>query len=184
MTCCEPTPVSDWEPRHEYRPERGKEEEGMRGIGIAMIAAVSLPVTGCSLSVLQDERAANASSQPFLATGLAGTWQVSDGSFAQTVVLDCEGTGRYAWQYGKVVTTKVEGDYWVGTWHQSGNDREGGFAVHVSDDRAKAEGHWWYSRIGEKHFRPGEEGDTLTLTRSRDAQRGQVQVDCSRQTIH
>ena len=145
-------------------------------------AAVILLAAGCSTSVSQTVRPDLGPSQQFSTTGLAGEWEVSDGAMEKTIRIDCTGTGRYGWQDGKVVTTTVQGNYWAGTWDQSGNDREGGFEVQLSADRAKAEGRWWYSRIGDQYFKPGERGDTFTLMRPMNAR--QTHDDCRRQAIH
>jgi len=139
-------------------------------------------VAGCSISGLRNDQPDDAPAQQFATTGLAGEWDMSDGTLEKSIVLDCLGTGQYAWQDGRVVTTTVNGDYWAGTWNQPGNDRDGGFEVRLSEDRSQAEGRWWYSRIGEKHFPPGERSDTFTLMRPIDA--NETQNDCRRKAIH
>ena len=147
-----------------------------------LMAAVALLAAGCTTSAPQQARPDLGPSQPFATTGLSGEWEVSDGSLEKTITIDCTGTGHYGWQDGRVITTTVAGNYWAGTWIQSGNDREGGFEVQLSDDRSKAEGRWWYSRIGGQHFTAGERGDTFTLMRPMNAK--QTRDDCRRQSIH
>lgn len=127
--------------------------------------AIALLGAGCSTPTRSMDPSLQLPSEPFETTGLAGEWDVSDGAIEKTIVLDCQGGGRYAWQNGKVSTTSVRGNHWTGTWHQSKNDREGGFEVVLSEDRAKAEGRWWYSRIGEARFEPGERGGEFNMDR-------------------
>lgn len=101
----------------------------------------------------------------FARTGLTGEWDLSDGDLEFTVILDCRGTGRYEWQDGQIVTMVVRGHYWSGVWSQPGNDREGGFALVLSDDHTKAEGRWWYTRIGDQLMAPSEGGGAFNLAR-------------------
>jgi len=139
-------------------------------IGVVVLA---LLLAGCAKPGLQRGADANLPAQPFETTGLAGEWEVSDGTVERTIVLDCRGVGLYGWQGGIVTTSVVRGDYWAGTWYQSGNDREGGFEVHISPDRFTAEGRWWYTRIGKEHFVPGEKGDTFNMSRPMRAMQAQ-----------
>jgi hypothetical protein len=103
--------------------------------------------------------------ESFAETGLTGEWDISDGDLEFSVVLDCRGTGRYEWQDGRIATMVVRGPYWSGVWQQPGNDREGGFALVLSEDQTKAEGRWWYTRIGDQPMAPSEGGGTFYLTR-------------------
>ncbi len=130
-----------------------------------VVVTAILWIAGCSTPYLSQQPNPSQPSQPFATTGLNGEWEVSDGSFDSTLVLDCQGKGRYSWQDGRVVTTKVQNGYWTGTWYQKGNDREGGFEVLLSNDRTKAEGRWWYSRIGSEHLNPGERGGPFSMSR-------------------
>ena len=122
-------------------------------------------VAGCSTATPSIEPTERGPAIPFETTGLAGEWDVSDGTIEKAVVLDCQGRGRYDWQNGRVSTTSVSGNHWKGTWYQSKNDREGGFEVVLSEDRAKAEGRWWYTRIGDKQMDSNEGGGEFNLTR-------------------
>ncbi len=75
--------------------------------------------------------------------------------------LDKNGNGPYTQQGGRFVTTKIENRLWQGTWHQPGNDREGGFEVLLSEDGTQAKGIWWYTRVDtRKNIPPKEHGGT------------------------
>jgi hypothetical protein len=143
--------------------------------------AAAVLTTGCSAAPTKQTQSWPPP-QPFEQTGLAGEWDVSDGSLEKTVVLDCHGSGRYDWQDGMVVTTDVRDGYWAGTWHQAGNDREGGFEVLLSPDRRLAEGHWWYSRIGDVYFARGERGGSFSMSRPIGVRTGPDQ--CRRSPVH
>ncbi|MDQ6735306.1 MAG: hypothetical protein M3Z35_14505, partial [Nitrospirota bacterium] len=47
--------------------------------------------------------------------------------------------------------------YWEGVWQQSGNDREGGFEVRLSEDGMTASGTWWYTRVGNRSNIPSRQ---------------------------
>ena len=66
-----------------------------------------------------------------------------------TATLDRLGNGTYTWQGGRIGTTLFADRKWQGTWHQTGNDREGGFEVLLSEDGEEAKGVWWYTRVGD-----------------------------------
>ena len=75
--------------------------------------------------------------------------------------LDKNGNGPYTQHQGRFVTTKIEQRLWQGTWHQPGNDREGGFEVLLSEDGKEAKGIWWYTRVDtRKNIPPKEHGGT------------------------
>lgn len=75
--------------------------------------------------------------------------------------LDKNGNGPYTQWGGRFVTTKIENRLWQGTWHQPGNDREGGFEVLLSEDGKEAKGIWWYTRVDtRKNIPPKEHGGT------------------------
>lgn len=75
--------------------------------------------------------------------------------------LDKNGNGPYTQHQGRFVTTKIENRLWQGTWHQPGNDREGGFEVLLSEDGKEAKGIWWYTRVDtRKNIPPKEHGGT------------------------
>lgn len=102
-----------------------------------------------------------------------GGWKYEERGFAYVIDLDQQGRGEYAWKDGWVETVAIEGRKWIGTWHQAGNDREGGFELLLSEDCSQAEGRWWYSRIGDNH-EPKRPGGTFRLTRVHSGQDRQV----------
>jgi len=81
---------------------------------------------------------------------LSGEWEVQEEDKSYKAVLDRHGNGLYSWQSGRIVTTVFAGQTWQGTWQQSGNDRQGGFELVLSEDGSQARGVWWYTRVGEK----------------------------------
>jgi ketosteroid isomerase-like protein len=81
---------------------------------------------------------------------LKGEWQVEEEDKTYRAVLDSRGNGRYTWQEGVLTTLRLERGRWEGTWHQRGNDREGGFELQLSDDHRSARGRWWYTRVGSR----------------------------------
>jgi SnoaL-like domain len=85
---------------------------------------------------------------------LSGEWEVQEEDKSYKATLDRHGNGLYSWQSGRIVTTVIAGQKWQGTWHQSGNDREGGFELVLSEDGSQARGVWWYTRVGEKNGIP------------------------------
>lgn len=98
---------------------------------------------------------------------LAGVWEIQEEDKAYQATLDVKGNGSYNWQEGRFQTEKVEDRYWSGTWHQKGNDREGGFEVLLSEDGKTAEGIWWYTRVGgySENIPPRQEGGTYKIKR-------------------
>ena len=98
---------------------------------------------------------------------ISGDWDIleveDDKRYKAT--LDKNGNGPYTQHQGRFVTTKIENRLWEGTWHQPGNDREGGFEVLLSEDEKEAKGIWWYTRmtVGKtehKNIPPKEYGGT------------------------
>ena len=90
---------------------------------------------------------------------LTGEWEIQEEDKAYQTTLDAKGNGPYTWQEGRIQTEKVVDRIWSGTWHQKGNDREGGFEVPLSEDGKTAEGSWWYLRVGtHKNIPPRLEG--------------------------
>ena len=96
---------------------------------------------------------------------LRGQWRVEETDRAYEASLDPEGNGTYTWQGGQIKTTRLEGRIWEGTWHQPGNDREGGFEVLLSDDRNLGQGSWWYTRVDSRKVRPREWGGAYVWKR-------------------
>lgn len=94
----------------------------------------------------------------------AGVWLYEDKFVTGEAKLDEYGNGRYPWKKGYFITATWEGGVWRGTWHQPGNDREGGFELRLSQDLRYAEGRWWYSRIGTD-ISPQKRGGKFSMTR-------------------
>lgn len=97
---------------------------------------------------------------------LAGEWEIQEEDRAYQATLDAKGNGPYTWQEGRIQTGKVIDRLWSGTWHQKGNDRDGGFEVLLSEDGKTANGAWWYLRIGlNANIPPRLEGGTYKMKR-------------------
>jgi len=102
-------------------------------------------------------------SQSTTSPDLSGEWDIleveDDKRYRAT--LDQEGNGPYTNQGGRFTTTKITNRLWQGTWLQSGNDREGGFELLLSEDGTQAKGIWWYTRVGgQRNIPPREHGGT------------------------
>ncbi len=99
---------------------------------------------------------------------LSGKWditEVEDDKHYQAT-LDKAGNGPYTQHGGRFVTTSFSDRRWQGTWHQPGNDREGGFELLLSEDGTEAKGVWWYTRVGNhKNIPPREHGGTYLWKR-------------------
>lgn len=110
---------------------------------------------------------AAAGSQKLVSTAsmpdVSGEWDILEVEDEKRykATLDKSGNGPYTQQGGRFVTTKIENHLWQGTWHQPGNDREGGFEVLLSEDGKEAKGIWWYTRVDtRKNIPPKEHGGT------------------------
>jgi uncharacterized protein (TIGR02246 family) len=101
---------------------------------------------------------ARPTSRTSAARNLGGHWRVQETDRAYDASLDADGNGTYTWQGGRIKTTRLEGGIWEGTWHQPGNDREGGFQLVLSDDGTQAQGSWWYTRVDSRKVPPREWG--------------------------
>src|SRR5436309_396198 len=98
---------------------------------------------------------------------LSGEWEVQEEDKSYKAALDHRGNGLYSWQSGRIVTVVIAGQKWQGTWQQSGNDREGGFELVLSEDGSQARGVWWYTRVGEKnHIPPRQWGGSYVWKRT------------------
>jgi hypothetical protein len=84
--------------------------------------------------------------------------------------LDGDGNGTYTHDGGEIRTTRVDGRIWQGTWSQTGettgSSREGGFRLVLSQDGSKADGEWWYTRIGDRVIPPHQYGGTYHFIRT------------------
>ena len=92
---------------------------------------------------------------------LSGEWEVLEIEENRTyrATLDRHGNGSYTWQGGQYTTTSFHDRRWQGTWQQTGNDREGGFELVLSEDGTQAKGIWWYTRVGSrKNIPPRQHG--------------------------
>ncbi|MCP9452812.1 MAG: nuclear transport factor 2 family protein [Nitrospira sp.] len=111
---------------------------------------------------------------------LSGEWDILEveDNKRYKATLDKNGNGPYTQHGGRFVTTKFADRLWQGTWHQPGNDREGGFELLLSEDGMEAKGIWWYTRVG-KHtgIPPREHGGTYEWKRVTppNSARGSVQ---------
>ena len=88
------------------------------------------------------------------APDLSGEWEIQEEDKSYRAMLDRAGNGPYTHQNGRIATTSFADRTWQGTWHQTGNDREGGFEVLLSEDGNQAKGVWWYTRVGDKNNIP------------------------------
>jgi hypothetical protein len=95
---------------------------------------------------------------------LTGEWKYEEGRVIYPLTLDEEGRGTYKWKEGRFETTNLSNGVWKGTWHQEGNDREGGFELQLHPDLQSATGSWWYTRI-ETDQDPLEPGGSFSLRR-------------------
>lgn len=139
-----------------------------------LILIASIGLFGCMLAVLTPSPTTAQPSQPAnvapvsAAPDLSGEWEVleveDDKRYKAT--LDKAGNGPYTQQGGRFTTTKCADRLWQGTWHQPGNDREGGFELLLSEDGRQAKGRWWYTRVGtHKNIPPREHGGSYQWKR-------------------
>ncbi|HEX9759060.1 MAG TPA: hypothetical protein VGB26_14890 [Nitrospiria bacterium] len=110
-------------------------------------------ITGGSLSGPLDEKG----DSTFEEVDLSGQWEIQEEERTYLATLDRNGNGSYTWQNGRIMTTGFSDRLWKGTWHQTGNDREGGFEILLSEDGVEAEGVWWYTRVGIQYNIPPKE---------------------------
>lgn len=87
---------------------------------------------------------------PATILNVSGEWEIQEEDKSYKAILDRSGNGTYTWQNGRITTTGIAGRRWQGTWQQTGNDREGGFEVLLSEDGNEAKGVWWYTRVGDR----------------------------------
>lgn len=81
---------------------------------------------------------------------VSGEWEIQEEDKSYKATLDRSGNGTYTWQSGRITTAELAGRRWQGTWQQTGNDREGGFEILLSEDGNEAKGVWWYTRVGDR----------------------------------
>jgi hypothetical protein len=109
------------------------------GLGLSVVDHAGSPARGAATT-------GSGTEQP----DLSGTWEIQEEDKSYVATLDRSGNGTYSWQGGKITTTGFSNRLWQGLWQQSGNDREGAFEILLSEDRAAAEGVWWYTRVGDR----------------------------------
>jgi hypothetical protein len=101
---------------------------------------------------------------------LSGVWQILEEDKSYTATLDKDGNGTYTHDGGEIRTTRVDGRIWQGTWSQTGettgSSREGGFRLVLSQDGSKADGEWWYTRVGDRVIPPHQYGGTYHFIRT------------------
>jgi hypothetical protein len=115
---------------------------------------------------MQRQQQRPAASQSGLVIDVSGEWEIQEEDKTYHAVLDASGNGSYTWQQGTLVTTRIAKGYWEGAWHQTGNDREGGFEVRLSEDGLTAQGRWWYTRVGSRgNIPPRQWGGDYRLKR-------------------
>lgn len=98
----------------------------------------------------QGQQQRQTASQLSMPIDMGGEWEIQEEDKTYHAVLDSSGNGSYTWQHGTLLTTRIAERYWEGAWHQTGNDREGGFEVRLSEDGMTAQGQWWYTRVGNR----------------------------------
>ncbi len=98
---------------------------------------------------------------------LRGQWTIEEEDKSYTATLDQHGNGPYSHKGGLFTTLELKNRTLLGTWSQTGNDREGGFEVLLSEDGNEARGIWWYTRVGtNKNIPPREHGGTYHWKRN------------------
>ena len=153
--------VGNWETRAEtFRIHNDPE------IGLKMIVKAKVPREQIKLMAReQKSHPIKTESRP-LEVNLTGKWEIEEEDRTYLATLDAKGNGPYTWQEGRIQTEKVVNRLWSGTWHQKGNDREGGFEVLLSEDGKTADGAWWYLRVGtHTNIPPRLEGGTYKMKR-------------------
>jgi hypothetical protein len=117
------------------------------------------PLASASMAAGSQKLVSGAAAMP----DVSGEWDILEVEDEKRykATLDKNGNGPYTQQGGRFITTKIENRLWQGTWHQPGNDREGGFEVLLSEDGTQAKGIWWYTRVDtRKNIPPKEHGGT------------------------
>ncbi|HMS84764.1 MAG TPA: nuclear transport factor 2 family protein [Nitrospira sp.] len=123
-------------------------------------AQLGIPLTALSTDSSQPELGNSDASS---GTDLSGEWHILEveDDKRYTATFDHNGNGPYTQHGGRFTTSTITNRLWQGTWHQPGNDREGGFEVLLSEDGTQAKGIWWYTRVGtQQNIPPREHGGT------------------------
>lgn len=138
-----------------------------------VIMALILPLigvvtAGCSQTPPQAVRTLSADSvtdEEQVFSILAGSWEYEEGAAVVPLEIDRGGVGIYPYKGGRLITDSLDDHRWRGRWHQTENDREGGFEVSLAPDFSEGDGRWWYTRIGG-NTSPAEKGGTFHLIRA------------------
>ena len=129
-----------------------------RGVNALLLLAVATLLAACTVpSVVRAPSTFNP----------AGNWEYEEQGQSVVLTLDPQGNGTYPWKKGRFFTHQLAGRSWTGSWQQTGNNREGGFELTLSEDFSRAEGRWWYTRIGNDHS-PTKTGGRFSLYRLSD----------------
>jgi len=92
-----------------------------------------------------------------------GQWMIQEEDKSYTATLNDVGNGTYTWQQGSIRMSSCHNRLCQGTWHQPGNNREGGFEILLSETLNQAEGVWWYTRVeGNASIPPRQWGGNFT----------------------
>lgn len=140
----------------------------MTGIGLFFCLLTTVIPPAATAQSSSSVRPLASASQTSVPPDLSGEWEVleveDDKRYKAT--LDKAGNGPYTQQGGRFTTSKCADGLWQGTWHQPGNDREGGFELLLSEDGRQAKGVWWYTRVGtHKNIPPREHGGSYQWKR-------------------
>ncbi len=132
--------------------------ESSRGRGLSASPTSQFPSTSTLTVAGTDQKPAT--------PDLSGDWEIQEEDKSYKATLDRSGNGPYTHQGGTLTTTGFADRKWQGMWRQTGNDREGGFEVLLSEDGTSAEGIWWYTRVGQRNnIPPREHGGTYVWKR-------------------
>lgn len=131
---------------------------------LVVAAAVLILLQGCAYLEPDKRESALEAAASLDGFNPAGLWFYEDKLVNGEVELDQQGNGSYPWEEGFFVTEGWSDGTWRGTWHQPGNNREGGFELKLTNDYTFAFGRWWYTRIGADEA-PEKPGGKFTLTR-------------------
>ena len=101
-------------------------------ITFVLLFAVLL-MQGCAFLASSKEPTGFASPADLKDFSPAGEWIYEDKLVTGVADLDENGNGSYPWKGEYFVTSGWEDGIWRGTWHQPGNDREGGFEIQEMD---------------------------------------------------
>jgi ketosteroid isomerase-like protein len=142
------------------------ERRAGRGILVAWHESVRT-----AAGMAQAEARPRPAGRPAATAPVGGRWRVQETDRAYDATLDADGNGTYTWQGGRITTTRLDGATWEGTWHQPGNDREGGFQLVLSEDGSQAQGSWWYTRVDSRRVPPREWGGPYLWKRTGPAPR-------------